>query len=246
MTHEERIRLAGQLAEAIVAKRGADVLAVFVTSSTAKGLDRAHSDLELTAVFRDGVEVEEQSYVYRGILIEISCVQESRILRQAERVTARWPLEADEYRGRLVLFERNAWTGKLAEAIRRQESADFSGALKTCACGLIESRDKMRNVILPGEERNLRLFAMWVAHSACELVLFLNRRYMTTTTRFLAEAAACPARPEGFEAMLDVLLGVAPSTPADLGGAAERMTASLLALAAEQGVTPESDDLRVG
>ncbi len=52
MTHEERVTIAEELARRIVQTYGDAVLAVFITSSTAKGLDRPHSDLELTAVLR--------------------------------------------------------------------------------------------------------------------------------------------------------------------------------------------------
>ncbi len=108
MTHEERVALAKDLAARIVERYGEAVLAVFVTSSTAKGLDRTHSDLELTAVLRDGTEIEEKSYIHRGIMIEISYDQESKLLREAARLGPRWPQQADGFRSRIVLFERDA------------------------------------------------------------------------------------------------------------------------------------------
>ncbi len=61
MTHEERLAIAAELARRIVDASGDAVLAVFITSSTAKGLDWEHSDLEISAVVRDGVEIEGKS-----------------------------------------------------------------------------------------------------------------------------------------------------------------------------------------
>lgn len=39
MTHEERIKLAGRLRDLILERYGDSVLAIFITSSTARGLD---------------------------------------------------------------------------------------------------------------------------------------------------------------------------------------------------------------
>jgi len=126
ITHEERMAIAARLRDRILETYGDAVLAVFVTSSTAKHLDQAHSDLELTSVMRDGVEIEAKSYVYNGILVEIDYPQESAILKNARRVPARWALETDEYRSRLVLFERDEWTRRLNEAVATQGEADFA------------------------------------------------------------------------------------------------------------------------
>src|SRR3972149_10967015 len=109
MTHEDRLAIAAELARRIVDTYGDAVLAVFITSSTAKGLDREHSDLEISAVVRDRVEIEEKSYLYRGVLVEIDYPQETRLLEKARRRGGRWPVEADGYRSRLVLFQRGGW-----------------------------------------------------------------------------------------------------------------------------------------
>jgi hypothetical protein len=89
ISHAERLEVTAQLAHRILEAYSETVLAVFVTSSTARGLDRWHSDLELTAVVRDGLQIAERSYVHRGIVIEIEYTQESAILKHARKVRTR-------------------------------------------------------------------------------------------------------------------------------------------------------------
>lgn len=246
MTHEERIKIAHRLSERIVGKYGEDVLAVYVTSSTAKGWDKLHSDLELTAVLRDGVEVEAKSYIYKGILVEISYPRESELLKQAQKVTFNWPLEAHEYRSRVVLFERNGWTEKLESVVQQQEEADFKRPLHLAMTVFIEGRDKLRNAYLAGNERNIRLFASWVAQYAASLVLFLNLRYMSSTSRFLEEALACPKQPRDFQNLVDILLGVTPADAARVGRSGrevERGTPGACQGAGNQGGDGRADSL---
>lgn len=122
MTHEERMELAGRLCALIIERYEDTVLAVFVTSSTARGLDLGFSDLELTAVHGDGTAPVSRSYYYRGILIEVEHLEESRILDQ--RMRRQWPISAGEYRKRIILYERDRWTTRLDQAVDARDTAD--------------------------------------------------------------------------------------------------------------------------
>lgn len=245
MTHEERVAIARGLADAILRTYGDAVLAVYITSSTAKGLDREHSDLELTAVVRDGVEIEEKSYIYRGILVEIDYIQATKLLGDARRVTRRWPIEADEYRSRLVLFERDGWLRHLEEAVQENDAADIRDPLRMATTNLIETRDKVRNAHLASDEFNVHVESMWVAENAALMVLFLNRRYMLTTSRFFSQTFECPAQPRDFRRRIERLVGVFPTNIDDLVETVEALTDELLTMVRARGISIESDVLQV-
>ena len=98
-------------------KYGQDVLAVFVYGSASKKLDRPYSDLELIVVFRDRVEIPMKSYLFNGLIINIEYLQSSLFLNSAEQFTKDWHWEADQYRNRIVLDERDQWFGELDAAI---------------------------------------------------------------------------------------------------------------------------------
>ncbi len=245
MSHGERLGLAEQLSRRILETYGETVLAVFVTSSTARGLDRAYSDLELTAVVRDGVEVDERSYVYRGILVEIEYPQASAILKDTGRVTRRWPLTAGEYSERITLFERDGWLRRLDQAIAERDATDFSRGLHFATIVLIECRDKVRNAHRARDDLDRRVSAFWVAENAALLVLFLNRRPMTTTSRMFRQAFECPEQPPDLQRQAEILLGMVPAEPDDVAEVAERLTASLVEMVRARGVTVESGTLIV-
>jgi len=245
MTHEERVAIARELSDRILAAYGDAVLAVYITSSTAKGLDREHSDLELTAVMRDDVKVEDKSYLYHGILIEISYAQAARELAAARRVRAKWPEEADGYRSRIVLFERDGWLRHLEAAVAESDRADVLPALRQAALGLVEQRDKVRNAWLARDTFDLRVEAFYTAQEAANLVLLLNRRHMTTTRSFFPLALACPLQPPEFRRRMEILLGLIPISPEKTVAVVEQLTEDLLRMVRARGVRLESDDLRV-
>lgn len=83
LTHAQRLEMAEHIRKRVLETHAAAVLAIFVTSSTAKGLDQPFSDLEVTVVLRDGSDVPSKSYIYRGILVEIEYAQESKLLHDA-------------------------------------------------------------------------------------------------------------------------------------------------------------------
>lgn len=245
MTHEERLVIAGEISRRILETYGDTVLAVFITSSTAKGLDRAHSDLEVSAVVRDGVEIEDRSYVFRGILVEIDYPQESRVLRAARRVTSKWPIEADGYRSRLVLFEREGWLRRLDEAVAESDSADSTRALQRATTSLVENRDKLRNAGRAGDVMDIRVNGFWTAYAAAILVLLLNRRYMITSSWLYRQAFECPDQPKDFRHLAEILVGVGPSSADEIAGATERLCDNLLAMVNARGISVESDELIV-
>lgn len=245
MNHDERVEIAERLASEIVRTYGDAALAIFVTSSTARALDLQHSDLELTAVVRDGTVLKDRSYVYRGIVVEIEYPQESAILNDARRVTRRWPFEAGEYRDRIVLHERDEWLRRLDQAMDERDASDFSTAQRHATTELIEYRDKLRNARLGGDELAVRYNGLFIAEQAATLVLFLNRRWMITSRWLFAQAFECPAQPAEFRRMVEILIGVVPSTCAAVVEAGERLCTDAVALAWSLGISVELDALEV-
>jgi hypothetical protein len=245
MGHDERIEVAKRLAQEILRAYGDAVLAVFVTSSTARGLDLQHSDLELTAAVRDGVELENRSYVYRGLLVEIEYLQESAILKNTRRVTRRWPIEAGEYRDRIVLHEREGWLRHLDQAMDERDTSDFSTGLRHATTELVEYHNKLLNARLAGDEMVVRYNGFFIAEQAATLVLFLNRRWMITSRWLFSQAFECPEQPSEFRRLVEILVGVVPSTSAAVVEAGERLCADTVTLARSFGISVELDALEV-
>src|SRR3972149_1459860 len=119
MTHEERLAIAAELARRIVDTYGDAVRAVFITSSTAKGLDREHSDLEIRAVVRDGVEIEREGWLRRrdAVVAESDAQEHTRALQHAATmlIESRDKLRNARLEGdRLDLRVQASWTADAA------------------------------------------------------------------------------------------------------------------------------------
>src|SRR5713226_2726253 len=113
VSNEQRVELARQISTQLLETYKSAVLAVYICGSTAKKLDRPYSDLEMICVVRDGTEIPIKYYVYDGLLVEIDYPQESEYLKVASKTGWEWPLQADQYRNHILLFEQDNWMKKL-------------------------------------------------------------------------------------------------------------------------------------
>ena len=77
------------------------------------------------------------------------------------------------------------------------------------------------------------------------LVLFLNRRLMITSRWLFSQAFECPAQPPEFHRLVEILIGLVPSTLAAVADTGERLCADAVALAGSLGISVESDALLV-
>jgi kanamycin nucleotidyltransferase len=114
VSHEERVELGREIASRVVETYKDAVLAVCIYGSTAKNLDRPYSDLEIFCVVTDRLEIANKFYVYHGLLVEIDYLQESNFLKSASKIGWDWPIQADQYRNRIVLFEKGRMAGILS------------------------------------------------------------------------------------------------------------------------------------
>lgn len=192
---------------------------------------------------RDGSPPESRSYYHRGILIEVEHIEESRIL--APRMRPRWPVTSGGDRGRIVLHEKERWTDRLEAALDARDGGDPVPAQRLALIDLLEYRDKLRNARLTGDEIILRWCGSYVADSAANLVLFLNRRAMVTTRWFFRQALECPEQPPHFREHLEILLGVRWAAAETFAAASEDLTNELIQFAATRGIDVESEELLV-
>src|SRR6266581_1184111 len=223
ISHEHRVEIGRRISAKILETFGDHVLAVFITGSTAKALDRPYSDLEMTAIMKDKIEVPTKYYVYEGLLIQIDYRQESEFLKAAREPGRDWPLGADEPRNRIVLFDRDNWTGRLVEAVKQNDSADFTEALRFAALGMTESLAAVRNASYKDDLIDLRTRAFYLAWDAARVVYLLNRKYVLTTSWYWKQLFECPLQPHDLKQLIDIAAGFAPSNRDQLVNAAEKL-----------------------
>jgi len=245
VSHEERVELGRKIASQIIDSYKDAVLAICIYGSVAKKLDRPYSDLEIFCVATDGLEVKNKRYVYDGLIVEIDYFQASNYLKEATRVGWDWPLGADQYRNRIVLFERDDWLKKLERAVAENERADFAEELRWATLTMTESLAAVRNAHFKRDIRDLRTRAFYLAWDTARVVFLHNRRYVLTTGWFWKQLFECQDRPKGFRKLVDIVAGFEMSTSSELIEAGEQLWRETMLMVQPRGISIESTDITV-
>src|SRR2546427_12262546 len=151
-THAERLELSRQLSKQIVDTYGDKIMAVLVTGSTAKNLDRPYSDLEMIVIVRDGVEIPIAQYIHDGMSIQIDYIEGSNFLKDSRRITFNWPLSQDQFRNRIVLYDRTGWLSKLDKVVAESAVADTRKTIGQLMAALYEGVEGIHNAELEDAE----------------------------------------------------------------------------------------------
>jgi len=244
-THEGRLRIAHQISDRIVEKYGSDILAAFVCGSTSKKLDRPFSDLELIVIVRDQVEIPMKYYLHRGLIIQIEYLKSSNTLDAAEQLTDNWPWEADQYRNRIALYERDRWFRKLDEAVERNDKADSVEAIRKSFMMMTESVAVMKNVMLTNDTVGILSRGRVLAEDAARIVLLLNRTYVTTTSWLWRTVFDLRTKPKDFKELVEKMSGFVPTTREEVVASSEKLYREVSKLVTHAGVKIQRDDLWV-
>ena len=245
VSHEERVELGRKIASQITDSYKDAVLAICIYGSTAKKLDRPYSDLELLCVVKDSLDTPNKFYVYDGLLVEIDYLQESKFLKAATQIGWDWPIQADQYRNRLVLFERDNWLKKLEKAVAENDGADFTEELQRATIGMTESLAAVRNAHFKGDRRDLRTRAFYMAWDTARVVFLYNRKYVLTTSWFWKQLFECQEQPKRFRKLVDIVAGFEKSTSSELVDAAEELWRETMLMVQPRGISIESKDIAV-
>ncbi len=245
VSHGERMEVGRRICARILDTFKDGVLAVFISGSTAKNLDRPYSDLEMACIVRDNLTVPTKYYVHNGLLVQIDYMEESAFLKAAREPGRDWPLGADQYRNRVVLFERDGWLEKLDEAVRENDQADFKEALRFAALSMTESLAAVRNASFKDDMVDLRTRAFYMAWDTARVVFILNREYVLTTSWYWKQLFKCPQQPKDFRKLISTLAGFASSNWEELVEAVERLWGETMLLVRARGVSIESSDIQV-
>ena len=245
VSHEERVELGQKIASQILDTHKDAVLAICIYASTAKKLDRPYSDLEIFCVTSDGLEVKNKRYVYDGVLVEIDYFQESNFLKEATRVGWDWPLGADQYRNRIVLFERNNWLRILEKAVAENDSADPAEELRWATLTLTESLAAVRNAHIKRNHRDLRTRAFYLAWDTARVVFLHNREYVLTTSGYWKQLFECREQPKELRKLVDIVAGFVKSTDSELIDAAEELWRETMVMVQPRGISIETIDITV-
>ena len=220
-------------------------MAVYVYGSTSKKLDRPYSDLEMIVVVRDRAEIPMKSYLHQGLIINIEYLRSSNVLEAAEQFTKNWHWEADQYRNRIALYERDGWFTKLDEAVEKNNKTSSAEAIRKSFMMMTESIASMRNATLTKNKIGVLSSGRTLAEDAARIVFLLNRRYVTMTSRFWKILFDLRNKPKDFKELVEKMCGFVPTTPEEVVASSERLYNEMSDLVTHHGIKIECDDLWV-
>ena len=244
-TNEQRVEIARRISNRVLDKYGSDVLAVFVYGSTSKKLDRPFSDLELIVVVHDGIEIPMKSYLFNGLVLNIEYLQSSKFLNAAEHFTANWHWESDQYRNRIVLYEHGEWFRGLEEAVKKNEKADSTEAIRKSFMMMTESMAIFKNDLLADDKIGILSRARVIADDAARIVLLFNRKYVITTSWFWKIVFDCKDKPKDFKKLIEKMCGFDSTSQREAMAASERLYKEVHELVKDYLVGIERGDLWV-
>jgi hypothetical protein len=206
--HDERVRLAGELAELLVERHGpAAIAAVGVHGSVARGDDTEESDLELAVVTAGPeVEVPDRSLRYRGTVVDLGAIAADAYLEEASHIGPAWPLAADQYVNHLAVHDPGGFFHKLKHvheaAVEEAGPEVFAAAAGFDLVQLLSWEAQARAAELAGDLLTTQVAVKEAAVLAALVVGLLSRTAYRLHATAAAEVAG-PAFAEAYRRLLD-------------------------------------------
>lgn len=242
MTHEERLQIARELARKVLDKHGDKVTAIAVYGSTAKSEDVAHSDLDLWVATNEPVE-DVRFISYRGLPISINWDTEEGRLRLASHVTPAWPLDADELRSYLVLYERGDFIERLIQAVGNLRDEDYGRAMQAFMPRVHETANKVRSAWERGDGYGVLSEGRALCLRAAVMLGLLNRRYYPGGRGIYKLSKQLEKQPKDYPRLLDLAGGFSTVEPERVYAASVELWDNLVRLVGEEGVQWELEEL---
>jgi kanamycin nucleotidyltransferase len=205
-TREERWCAARTLLRRLRERHGENLLAVALEGSTAKGLDRPESDLELRVVLGAGEEAWLPFFL-DGLFVGISRVGVDAFLRDAGAVDYTWPVVGDVLFTAEVLHDPRGLYAVARQLARAAEArADFAALQRE---SLADMYEHVYKVFAAGEDEVMVAHeAHQVASWAANTVGLANRHRYLSSRSIFAESERLPSLPPGYGVCLRGLLAL--------------------------------------
>ena len=242
MTHEERLQIARELAQKILDKHGENVTAIAIYGSTAKGEDGPYSDLDIWVATRQPID-DTRFFAYRGLPISINWDTEEGRIKSAGHVTSFWPMEADEFRSYVVLFERGDFIKRLHEAATDLKEEDFATSAQVRMARTLESMNKVRQAWERGDSYTLLAQGRVLAWNVAMTLGVLNRRYYPSGRGFYQASKEMPLQPKDYPRLLDLAGGFTTVEPDEIYRAGMELWDNLAQLVTELGISWDFDEM---
>ncbi|MCP3774448.1 ANT(4')-I family aminoglycoside nucleotidyltransferase [Paenibacillus sp. MZ04-78.2] len=218
VTKDERRAIGHNIADRLKQVYGDKIKAIGLYGSMARGTDGPYSDIEMLCVLRteDGEEPIDFSHEWAAGAwkAEVNVYSEEELLKYAKTVEDSWPLSHGAFLTALPLYDPDGFFDDLIAAVQSPDEADFRESIHGILVGeMFEFAGKWRNANAQGPRTYLPYLAMETAQYAAMLIGLHHRTTYSTGAKVIPEAMTLPDRPEGFDALAQLVLSGELSDP---------------------------------
>jgi kanamycin nucleotidyltransferase len=242
VSHEQRLRVAKDLAARIVAKHGSAVAAIAIYGSASIGTDGPYSDLDMTVVTYPEMGQETKCYTCAGLIISIDYQTVEESMKEARDANEGGPWMTVQ-----VLYDPHGVIEQFRQTWRAIAANDCRKQAIGFLCDFVASNiGKIRNAAIAGDRAMFINAACGLAHDVCRVLCMLNdKTYVTGSARLFRETMKLKLLPSNFISLIDVVSGAAAVSDQEIYDAAESLWAGMRRLAEQQGLQWVSTELQI-
>ena len=207
MSHEDRMTLAHEIAKRFREHFAADVLAIGLYGSLARGTDAAYSDIEMYCVVR-GNEIDTPYEWSAGKWkAEVDVQSADVLLAWASELDETWPLTHGSCVDLLPLYDPGNFFSQLKDRAFDHSEGEFEALIKDVIVGeLYEFVGKIRNTVATGNTSSLPMQVVNLTKFGAYLIGLANRSLYTSSSDILPESLLLPNRPAGYDALCEMVM----------------------------------------
>jgi kanamycin nucleotidyltransferase len=242
MTRTRRLELAHEIAERIQHHYGDRVLAIGVYGSVARGTDGPYSDIEMHCVLH-GTDFETALEWSAGSWkAEVNVCTEDVILQWASEVDVDWPLTHGSYVKVMSVSDPTDFFSRLGDTVLLQPDQTFQRVIHGVIVGeLYERVGKIRNARASKNTSSLPYFVVEFAKFGAYLIGLANRHLYTSASHFFEESLTLPSRPDGYDALCQIVMAGELGDPARIADASDVFWSGVERWAQDRGIQIEED-----
>ena len=251
MDHDERMRIAEDVARRVMTRFPGTVLFGCVTGSVARGDDTEHSDIDTMFVTTSQIRLPKMSpdgyrqFIYRGVPLQVEFRTREEALEILGETGPYWPVQATNFlEPRLIGGDPEVAARTVLEFRKFVDAIPMSSFRRGAGHALLwmgQGLGKVRNAGAAGDHPRAIQAGIWMAQDTAAFLGLVNRRYYHFgDARMVREAESFPTVPAGLPNILARLFG-AIAAP-EIVAAAEGLGSLCRDLAREQGILVEEID----
>lgn len=204
-TREERLELAREVCNRLIATRGAGLVGVATCGAVARGTDGPHATLEMVACLRQPEELPERRFVARGIPVSLALLPAEEFVRGAARVTPLWPLTAEGYRSLSPVYDPADFFGRVRQVALNLPRDAFRIAIRHLVIAMYAHMGELRAAGDAQDEAGIRSLAGALARDGALLAGLANRACYASEAEMLPRSLTLPLLPDGYGRLVGLL-----------------------------------------